>query len=54
LQSLIAGRFRLGKQADQIEAMLPKTGDDAGAVLVEQQLPPPVPQQMDRRDWFTR
>jgi len=27
LQSLIAGRFRLNKQADQIEAMLPsRTG----------------------------
>jgi phage terminase large subunit GpA-like protein len=26
LQSLIAGRFRLNKQADQIEAMLPRSG----------------------------
>ena len=54
LQSLIAGRFRLNKQADQIEAMLPKAVDEAEVADVGDQFVPPPAEQIDRRDWFTR
>jgi len=60
LQSLIAGRFRLSKQADQIEAMLSKSAVEE----VDRQYPhesPALPQPpggpdgwIPRRDWFTR
>ncbi|HUA57935.1 MAG TPA: phage terminase large subunit family protein [Verrucomicrobiae bacterium] len=54
LQSLITGRFRLNKQADQIEAMLPKAVDEAEVADVGDQFVPPPAEQIDRRDWFTR
>jgi phage terminase large subunit GpA-like protein len=56
LQSLIAGRFRLSKQADQIEAMLPRTtGDDDRPARPRPMPPPPSADSgLERRDWFTR
>jgi phage terminase large subunit GpA-like protein len=57
LQSLIAGRFRLNKQADQIDAMLPRSADDGERDRAPRPLPPPSrpePEWVERRDWFNR
>jgi phage terminase large subunit GpA-like protein len=58
LQSLIAGRFRLSKQADQIEAMLPKSpGEEVGDHVPRPMPPPPGRPEcewIERRDWFNR
>jgi len=56
LQSLIAGRFRLNKQADQIAAMLPGGGSPRRVARPQSPAAPPPDQEpwIDRRDWFTR
>jgi phage terminase large subunit GpA-like protein len=63
LQSLIANRFRLNKQAEQIEAMVAakSSGEDAerspGARPGPQRPPPSGRERepwIERRDWFTR
>ena len=58
LQSLIAGRFRLNKQADQIAAMLPGGGSPRPVARPQQPAaasPPPGQEPwIGRRDWFTR
>jgi len=57
LQSLIAGRFRLNKQAQQIEALM--AAKTSGEELRRQPAPPPArrgqqPWIESRRDWFER
>jgi phage terminase large subunit GpA-like protein len=59
LQSLIAGRFRLNKQAQQIEAMM--VAKSGGEEVHRQPVPPPSPSErqerrpwIDQRDWFNR
>jgi phage terminase large subunit GpA-like protein len=57
LHSLIAGRFRLNRQADQVDAMLPGSrGQDRPAAQRSPAPPPPDRPEggwIDRRDWFS-
>ena len=57
LKSLIAGRFRLNKQAQHIEALI--TAKSAGYEACRQPVPQPAGRQerqtwLERRDWFDR
>jgi phage terminase large subunit GpA-like protein len=55
LQSLISGRFRLNKQSDQIEAMLPlRPGEDRPVRTPPPATMPPPAARPERADWLSR